>query len=82
LPSKPFAYTGKGTPRRGAILSDYSKEIDAAYVNLERGNVADVRLPTVWSAGELGHFVGDLIYAVMKEHMGESTDIFHAGCTR
>ncbi|KAJ7758347.1 hypothetical protein B0H16DRAFT_1720950 [Mycena metata] len=29
--SRPFQMTPKGTPRRGAILEDYEKDIDAAY---------------------------------------------------
>ncbi|KAJ6538456.1 hypothetical protein DFH09DRAFT_1368847 [Mycena vulgaris] len=36
-PSRPFQVTAKGTPRRQAILDDYTQDIDAAYTAFDNG---------------------------------------------
>ncbi|KAJ6475681.1 hypothetical protein DFH09DRAFT_1379760 [Mycena vulgaris] len=38
-PSRPFQVTAKGTPRRQAILDDYTQDIDAAYTAFDNGAI-------------------------------------------
>lgn len=53
--SKPFTYTGKGTPRRNAVLNAYEPEIEQAYAAVEESSQTTLTLPESCCCGNC-HF--------------------------
>jgi hypothetical protein len=81
-PSKPFTYTGKGTPRRQAILNDYRPEIEALYAAVDESAQPQVPLPTNWSNNNALEFVRATVSNVMNKCMEDEDDFFQHGCDR
>lgn len=81
-PSKPFAYTAKGTPRRQVMINRYEAEIEALYAAAEQ--VAQDGLPAVsqWTEEETSHFVRETFKSVLNKPVGDNDDIFQFGCDR
>jgi hypothetical protein len=88
--SKPLAYTGKNTPRRGFIIKDYAEEINAIYQAVEDSSKTNVPVPPGsspeggWTLEESMGFIHDVIHSIMKgaENMRDEDDIFGFGCDR
>ncbi|KAL4257534.1 Adenylate-forming Reductase [Pleurotus pulmonarius] len=79
-PSKPFAFTAKGTPRRHIILADYANEIDAAYAHLEESSGEDIPLSHLSSKTESLYFVRTVVTKVMRRTPADDDDLFQNGC--
>lgn len=83
LPSKPFTYTAKNTPRRQAILASYNREIEDLYTAL---NVADTRAdvppPSTWDLDSVTRYVKTVIGMVLDRDLGDFDDFFNFGCDR
>ncbi|KIM81777.1 hypothetical protein PILCRDRAFT_8450 [Piloderma croceum F 1598] len=79
-PSKPFAYTAKGTPRRQAILNDYKSEIEALYATIDETAQLQVPLPANWSNSNALEFVRAIVSNVMNQDVGDDDDFFQHGC--
>ena len=88
--SKPFSYTPKKTVRRGAVLNDYTEEIDAIYRAVNDSSNTNVPIPLGsssdggWTLEESLKFVRDVVHSIMTstESMGDKDDIFGFGCDR
>jgi hypothetical protein len=89
-PSKPFTYTAKGTPRRGAILQDYATEIDEIYNAVDESTQTDIPIPSGsapgggWTKEESLGFVHQAVLSVMTgvNELENDDDIFAFGCDR
>ncbi|OBZ65541.1 2-succinylbenzoate--CoA ligase, chloroplastic/peroxisomal [Grifola frondosa] len=79
-PSKPFAYTAKGTPRRGIIVDAYKEEIEGLYDVFELWSQADIPIPHSWIGDEPLKFVRSVIEGAMKTDLQDDQDIFQHGC--
>lgn len=80
--SKPFSYTGKGTPRRHAIIKDYSPEIDALYANVAESTQASIPSPGEWNMEETVSFIRTVVNNVLEHPIQDPQDIFEHGCDR
>ena len=81
-PSKPFAYSVKGTARRQAVISDYTDEINALYEANAGSTKVEVPVPSTWAAEETRTFVREVVYKALGSDIGVDTDIFQFGCDR
>ncbi|KAK7453574.1 hypothetical protein VKT23_011851 [Stygiomarasmius scandens] len=80
-PSKPFTYTAKNTPRRGAILKDYASEIEEIYNNMEESTQSNIAAPTNWDATTVTEFVRAIVQKVLSNHdIKDDDDLFQHGC--
>ncbi|KAF8577132.1 NAD(P)-binding protein [Ramaria rubella] len=87
-PTKPFTYTAKGTPRKGAILVEYDSEIKAMYQAIQHSSQTDIPIPLGssreggWTPEENLVFVREVVRNVMTraKDMGDDDDIFRCGC--
>ena len=82
IPSKPFTYTVKGTPRREAVISEYSAEITSLYQAV--GETAQQQLPPPrsWRYEDNLPFTRDLVRNVMGKSLTDDENIFEAGGDR
>ncbi|KAJ6475669.1 hypothetical protein DFH09DRAFT_446189 [Mycena vulgaris] len=79
-PSRPFQVTAKGTPRRQAILDDYTQDIDAAYTAFD--NTAPSAVPQ--ARGEISmNDALEIVRGHVRTNVGPSIsdqdNIFNAG---
>jgi hypothetical protein len=81
-PSKPFTYTAKGTPRRHAIIKEYSPEIDALYATVDESMQADISPPSGWSREETIEFTRAVVTRSLKQSIADTQDLFQCGCDR
>lgn len=79
--AKPFMYSGKGTPRRAAILQEYEQEIEDLYKTVETSQL-DVDPPSDWSPDSALSFVRKAVQNVLKQSIDDGEDIFESGCDR
>ncbi|TCD61298.1 putative NRPS-like protein biosynthetic cluster [Steccherinum ochraceum] len=79
-PSKPIEYTSKLTPRRGATINAYAKEIEAIYASVESSTQADLAPPATWDEKSTLEFVRALVNKVLKNPASDTEDIFQRGC--
>jgi hypothetical protein len=82
--SRPFQMTAKGTPRRGAILEDYAKDIDAAYTAFDN-NAAPSAVPQ--ALGEISmhdalKIVRGHVHANVGPRISDHENLFDAGADR
>ncbi|KIJ40867.1 hypothetical protein M422DRAFT_780553 [Sphaerobolus stellatus SS14] len=88
LRSKPFTYTGKNTPRRGAVIKEYDDEIEALYKVVSESVQTDIPTPAAtgeeggWSLEDSRDFVHQIIHSILKDVSGmkDEDDIFSYGC--
>lgn len=81
-PSKPFTYTGKGTPRRPAIIDAYAPEIEALYATVDKTTQSTTTPPDSWTAEKSLRYVREIVKKVMARLVGDEQDIFQYGCDR
>lgn len=81
-PSKPFAYTVKGTPRRQAVIDNYETEIVELYAAVAETAQSQIEPPASWSKIESLNFVRTIITKVMQQTLEDSDDLFQHGCDR
>jgi hypothetical protein len=83
-PSKPFTYTGKETPRRHAIVSEYASEIDELYaaIDVATNMKSSIPPPKEWDAPSTLAFVRAVVQDVMVNKVGDHDDLFEYGCDR
>jgi hypothetical protein len=81
-PSKPFAYTDKGTLRRKAVINSYEPEIKALYAAVDETSQSQVELPASWSTNDSLDFVRTIVSNVMKRRVCDTDDLFQHGCDR
>ena len=82
LPSKPFAYTIKGTPRRGAIIKEYSAEISSLYQAVSETAQQEMSPPRSWRYEDNLLFIRDVVRNVMGKSLADEENIFEAGGDR
>jgi hypothetical protein len=88
--SKPLSYTVKKTARRGAVIKDYTEEIEAIYRAVEDSSNTHIPIPSGsnggggWTLEESLKFVGDVVRSIMRggESVGNEDDLFGCGCDR
>lgn len=79
-PSKPFAYTAKGTPRRQVVIKMYEQEIEALYQAVEQSSQNNIPAPMNWTADEILDFVRKAVISVLNKEIVDEDDIFvHGG---
>lgn len=81
-PEKPFTFTGKGTPRRQAIINEYKPEIEALYAAADESAQADLEPPSTWTISSSTDFVREVVSRVMEIPVEDNDDIFSLGCDR
>jgi hypothetical protein len=89
-PSKPFTYTVKRNARRGAILIDYTAEIDAVYTAVQDASHIDIPVPAGsnegggWTFEESFKYVREAVNKIMTDWKGidDLDDLFSMGCDR
>jgi hypothetical protein len=82
-PSKPFTYTAKATPRRHAIIAEYSDEINQVYEAVKENTVSAARAPAQWDRLSTIAFVREVIRQVLVDRpIGDDENIFELGCDR
>ena len=81
-PSKPFTYTGKGTPRRPAVIEEYQPEIEALYAEVEETTQAHLPPPISWAIIDAIDFVRAVVHQVMTRAVNDTDDLFQNGCDR
>ncbi|KIJ53176.1 hypothetical protein M422DRAFT_775837 [Sphaerobolus stellatus SS14] len=87
-PSKPFLLTGKRTLRKGAIIKEYSDEIDELYQTVEESSRSEVPIPDIqpdsrgWSAEATLRYVQAVVEDIMKlsSTVDLDSDLFQLGC--
>ncbi|KAF9544259.1 acetyl-CoA synthetase-like protein [Agrocybe pediades] len=81
LPSKPFQYTIKNTPRRQLIIGMYKEEINSLYAAADDSNKSSIPAPSIWEGEPLFDFVRSVVGKVLlHREVGDSDDIFQHGC--
>lgn len=80
-PSKPFTFTAKGTPRRRAILVDYSKEIDAAYDAVDKTFVSSIPAPQKWTIDDIIEWIRRIVQSLLRTdaQISDTQDFFTVG---
>ncbi|KAK0231808.1 NRPS-like enzyme [Armillaria nabsnona] len=80
-PSKPFTFTAKGTPRRRAILTAYSKEIDAAYEAVDNISVSNIPAPQKWNIDEITEWIRRVVHSLLRTdaQISDTQDLFVVG---
>jgi len=82
-PNKPFEMTPKGTPRRNAVLRDYSEEIAAAYSAFDESSQIQFAPPKGWSVEECTSWALAAIKSILTNvEIRHDDDIFQKGCDR
>lgn len=83
-PSKPFTFTAKGTPRRRAILTAYSKEIDAAYEAVDNVSVSNIPAPQKWNIDEIKDWIRRVVHNLLRAdaQISDAQDLFVVGVDR
>ncbi|RPD79489.1 acetyl-CoA synthetase-like protein [Lentinus tigrinus ALCF2SS1-7] len=79
-PEKPFAYNMKGYPRRIAIQTLYSQEIEALYAEVESSAQGDIPAPSVWTLDTTRGFVRVVVERVLRRQLSDDGNIFQHGC--
>ncbi|EIN14664.1 acetyl-CoA synthetase-like protein [Punctularia strigosozonata HHB-11173 SS5] len=79
-PSKPFTYTGKGTPRRPAIIAAYEDEIKALYSSAQASMSAAAPTPNLRTNQDIHSFVRQVVSSVLGQVVEDDADIFQHGC--
>ncbi|EIW84433.1 acetyl-CoA synthetase-like protein [Coniophora puteana RWD-64-598 SS2] len=79
-PLKPFTYTSKNTPRRGAIINLYSDEIEEAYAAVDKTTQSSIPPPSEWNSTQTLKFVGLVVRSVLGKDVPDNVDIFQFGC--
>ncbi|TFK21458.1 acetyl-CoA synthetase-like protein [Coprinopsis marcescibilis] len=79
-PSKPFKYTGKGTPRRQAVLADYEGEIRQLYDSVNTLAKGTVPFPPEWTPELTLNFVRNVVNSILVALASDEVDLFQAGC--
>ncbi|PBK87975.1 NRPS-like enzyme [Armillaria gallica] len=79
--SKPFTFTAKGTPRRRAILTAYSKEIDAAYETVDNISVSNIPAPQKWNIDEITEWIRRVVHSLLRtdSQVSDTQDLFIVG---
>ncbi|GJJ11717.1 putative secondary metabolism biosyntheticenzyme, partial [Clathrus columnatus] len=85
---KPFVYTAKGTPRRGAIINEYGEEIENLYRTVENYAQTDIPSPLEldqyggWPFEATRNFVRAVVHSIMRNSLGmrDEDDLFAHGC--
>lgn len=80
-PSKPFAYTAKGTARRGAIINDYEEEIRSLYTLLDEVTTG-IAPPSKWTSESSLEYVRAVVHSIMTNKVEDEQDLFQWGCDR
>lgn len=80
--AKPFQYTVKMTPRRQAILLDYTTEIESLYALVAQSTQSDIPAATTWDSSSTTNFVRAVVRQVVKLNadLKDTDDIFAVGC--
>ena len=78
LPSKPFTYTAKSTPRRSAIIDNYADEIEALYAAADDASEDDLAPPSSWAYDAAKEFVRAVITRVLEHSVNDDDDISSA----
>jgi hypothetical protein len=81
-PSKPFAYTVKGSLRRQAVINSYEYEIKALYKIVDETRQSQIEPPASWSENDTLGFIRAVISKVIKQPVGDTDDLFQHGCDR
>ncbi|TFK21446.1 acetyl-CoA synthetase-like protein [Coprinopsis marcescibilis] len=79
-PSKPFTYTGKGTPRRQAVLTEYEGEIRQLYDSVNTLAKGTVPFPATWTPDSTLDFVRGVVNSILVAPAADEVDLFQAGC--
>ncbi|KIJ53201.1 hypothetical protein M422DRAFT_25667 [Sphaerobolus stellatus SS14] len=87
-PSKPLLFTGKGTLRKGAIINEYSDEINELYRTVEESSRSEVPIPDVqpdsggWDLESTLRYVQAVVREVMNlpSTVDLDNDLFELGC--
>lgn len=81
-PSKPFAYTDKGTLKRPLTTSLYEEEIQAAYSAVENSSQTGIDPPSSWEYPDVLEFVRKVVAKVLERELQDDDDIFQSGGDR
>lgn len=81
IADSPFQLTGKGTVRRQHSLNEFSKQIEQAYVEVERSTLPHVRGPAAgaWTINNALDFVSTVVHQVVGQDVPANGDIFEYG---
>ncbi|TFY82198.1 hypothetical protein EWM64_g1812 [Hericium alpestre] len=79
-PDKPFEYTAKGSPRKGAIVKAYDAEIEALYAAVEDSSQNDLPPPAEWTHDATLNFVAKAVEKTMRRQLDAGDDFFQQGC--
>lgn len=81
-PSKSLTFTAKLTPRRQAIINEYSDEVEALYAAAAETTRAadDIPPPTHWNLNETTRFIRKIVESVLKRSIADTDDLFQNGC--
>ena len=82
LPSKPFTYTVKGTPRREAVINGYSAEISSLYQAVGKTAQEQISPPRSWRYEDNLPFTRVVVQNVMGKSLADEENIFEAGGDR
>ncbi|KAF8890512.1 hypothetical protein CPB84DRAFT_1784727 [Gymnopilus junonius] len=80
VPSKPFQYTVKNTPRRQIIIDAYANEIKSLYDAVADSTQSSIPPPTEWELMATIDFVRLVVTKVMNHGVQDDEDIFQRGC--
>ena len=81
-PSKPFAYTDKGSVKRQITLQLYDDEIESAYAAVENSSQTDIEPPSNWDRESTHNFVKKVVIGVIGHEIHDGDDIFQHGGDR
>ncbi len=83
-PSKPFTFTAKGTPRRQAILTAYSKEIDTAYEAVDKTFVSNIPAPQKWIIDDITGWIRRIVQSLLRTdaQISDTQNFFAVGVDR
>ncbi|EJD40551.1 acetyl-CoA synthetase-like protein [Auricularia subglabra TFB-10046 SS5] len=80
-PSKPFMINAtKNTAVRSAVVSEYEREIEAAYEEFERASEPAFPPPESWQLHHTLPFVRELARGSLPDVTGDDDDFFNFGC--
>ncbi|KDQ07667.1 hypothetical protein BOTBODRAFT_166803 [Botryobasidium botryosum FD-172 SS1] len=78
-PSKPMAYTDKGSLKKQISINLYSAEIEALYVAVEDSSQTDIEPPASWAYTDTLIFVRKVVNKVLGHVLQDDDDIFQSG---
>lgn len=81
-PRKPFNYTGKNTPSRQAIITNYAAEIETLYRTVAETTQAEIPSPALWDVASSRQFVMNVVHQVLRNEISDTDDLFQHGCDR